>query len=105
MTQTRDEHKEELQGKVALVTGAAGGLGAALATALATRGATVIACDVDLEALDRLVPQAGRRVHPQLMDLRDPDQIQRCFSDVTRDYGEIDIVAHTAIRHFGGDDI
>ncbi len=104
MTTTPRELKQNLAGQLALVTGAAGGLGAALTIALAANGATVVACDVNVEVLDQVASGAGGRVHPQMMDLRDPEQIQRCVSEVTEQHGDIDIVAHAAIRHFAADD-
>src|SRR5690606_40798172 len=45
------------EGKVALVTGAGSGLGEAIARALAARGAKVVATDIDLEAVERVVAE------------------------------------------------
>jgi len=68
MTQT-------LQGKTALVTAAGAGIGAASATALAARGATVIATDIDGEALARLA-ETSDRITTQRLDVLDADAVE-----------------------------
>ena len=50
-----------LHGKVALVTGAARGIGFETARLLIQRGATVVVCDIDPGATDRAVPRLGDR--------------------------------------------
>ena len=59
------------EGKVALVTGAGSGLGEAIARALAARGAKVVATDIDLEAVERVVVATrhrGRGIGRKLLD-------------------------------------
>jgi 2,3-dihydro-2,3-dihydroxybenzoate dehydrogenase len=80
---------DQLRGRLALVTGAAGGLGGALVRSLSQRGATVVACDVDTGRLGRL--ESGR-VHPWRMDLSDPEDIQRGLQAIAAEH------------HFAGDD-
>ncbi len=92
---------DQLQGRLALVTGAAGGLGSALVRSLSQRGATVVACDVDPGSLSRL--ESGR-VHPWRMDLSDPEDIQCSLQAITAEHGDVDILIHAAVRHFAGDD-
>ena len=65
---------DRLRGRVALITGAAGGLGGALVRSLWQRGATVVACDVDTGSLGHL---EGEEVRPWQVDLADPEDIQR----------------------------
>jgi NAD(P)-dependent dehydrogenase (short-subunit alcohol dehydrogenase family) len=96
--------KESLKGRVALVTGAAGGLGSALAQALARRGATVLAADVDIAALHSMHNGAEASIEPLYLNLTEPRDIVRCVETITRERGRVDILAHTAIRHFAGDD-
>ncbi len=61
-----------LDGKFALVTGASGGIGAAIARTLHTQGATVILSGTRRDALDALAAELGERAHPAPADLRDP---------------------------------
>jgi 3-oxoacyl-[acyl-carrier protein] reductase len=61
-----------LDGKTALVTGASGGIGGAIARALHAQGATVIVSGTRADALSALVEQLGERAHAAAADLRDP---------------------------------
>jgi rhamnulose-1-phosphate aldolase/alcohol dehydrogenase len=81
----------ELEGKVALVTGAAGGIGRALVDALAGAGACVVALDVDGDGADDAVQALG-------------DAGVAVAGDVTTEAGVRDAFA-TAIDSFGGVDI
>ena len=60
-----------LDGKAALVTGASGGIGAAIARALHTQGATVVLSGTRRDALDTLAADLSDRVHVCAADLRD----------------------------------
>lgn len=107
-----------LAGRIALVTGGAGGLGAVLCRALAARGATVIACDVDEEGLQRVAAvniveqsssdesndETSGGIHALRMNLADAQDIQRGVQTVLREHGGVDILIHAAVRHFAGDD-
>ena len=61
-----------LAGKMALVTGASGGIGAAIARALHAQGATVALSGTRRDALDALAAELGTRAHALPADLRDP---------------------------------
>lgn len=61
----------DLSGKTALVTGASGGIGRAIAAALHARGAAVVATGTRRDALDALVVELGERVHAVPCDLAD----------------------------------
>src|SRR5271165_4299101 len=61
-----------LEGKTALVTGASGGIGAAIARALHAQGATVALSGTRRDALDALAAELGARAHVCPADLRDP---------------------------------
>ncbi len=61
-----------LDGKVALVTGASGGIGAAIARALHGQGAIVALSGTRVDALDALAAELGERAHACPADLRDP---------------------------------
>jgi NAD(P)-dependent dehydrogenase (short-subunit alcohol dehydrogenase family) len=95
---------DRLNGRIALVTGAAGGLGGALCHALARRGVNVVACDVDLPGLQRLADESRGGIVGWRMDLADPEDIQRGVASITAAHGAIDILIHAAVRHFPNDD-
>jgi NAD(P)-dependent dehydrogenase (short-subunit alcohol dehydrogenase family) len=89
----------DLPGQVALVTGAARGLGRAIALALANAGADIAiglrdaVADAGLaEAIDHL----GRRVLPLQMDMSRMDQISRAVDDTARHFGRLDILVNNA---------
>lgn len=75
-------------GRVAFVTGAARGIGAAVVDALVEAGATVAAVDVDA---DRLAGRAGDRVVPFVCDVGDPAAVARVVDDVERRVGPVEI--------------
>jgi len=74
----------------AVVTGAAGGIGAALARALAARGHHVVLADVDAEALDALADELGGRAVPT--DVADPAAVERLAARA----GPVDLVCLNA---------
>jgi len=89
----------DLKGKTALVTGAARGLGAAIATALARCGADLVVTDrpdEELEPTANAVAQAGRRVERVPLDVRDLKQIQSGVAAARRVFGRIDVLVNNA---------
>jgi len=69
-----------LQGRSALVTGAGGGIGAAVARAFAVAGAVVVVADIDADAAGRVareIEQAGGRAAAAALDVRDAGQAER----------------------------
>lgn len=80
-----------LQGKTAIVTGAAGGYGLGMAEALAGRGATVFAADIDPTGLDAL--QGKERITPVRADVMNPDDLDALFAKVS---GRLDILVNNA---------
>lgn len=91
--------ERSLEGQIAIVTGAAGGLGSALVRALARRNAVVVGCDLDTEALQRVSPDDGV-IHLRRLDLTDPLDIECGVEAITAQHGDIDILIHAAVRHF-----
>ncbi|MEU5878798.1 2,3-dihydro-2,3-dihydroxybenzoate dehydrogenase [Spirillospora sp. NPDC047279] len=79
-----------ISGRTALVTGAAGGIGAAVAAGLVREGATVAAVDIDPDGLAR-VAAADERIRPFTADLADPVAVARLVADVEDALGPIDI--------------
>jgi NAD(P)-dependent dehydrogenase (short-subunit alcohol dehydrogenase family) len=86
-------------GKVALVTGASRGIGAATATALAAQGAHVILTArtaKDLEAVEDTIFSAGGNATIAPLDLTDGDSISRLAVAVTERWGKLDILVLNA---------
>ena len=89
----------DLPGQVALVTGAARGLGRAIALALANAGADVAIGLRDLRAdagLAAEIERLGRRVLPLQMDVSHLNQITAAVNDAVRHFGRIDILVNNA---------
>ena len=66
----------DLSGKTALVTGASGGLGGAIARALHAQGAVVALSGTRREALETLAAELSERVHVTPCDLADPASVE-----------------------------
>jgi 3-oxoacyl-[acyl-carrier protein] reductase len=84
-----------LTGRIALVTGAAGGIGAAIVTLLSDLGATVVATDASAEGLQRL-PQAGPGGKPIEADLGSRGVCDELVAEVVARCGRIDILVNNA---------
>ena len=88
-----------LDGTVAVVTGAAVGIGRASAAALSAFGAKVAICDRDEEHLAALAAQieaAGGDVFPGVLDVRDGEQVRPWVERVAERFGRIDVVVNNA---------
>ncbi|GGS32670.1 MULTISPECIES: SDR family NAD(P)-dependent oxidoreductase [Actinokineospora] len=81
-------------GRIALVTGAAGGIGGAIATAMAGLGARVAVADVDGDGAARLAGGIGGLAVP--MDVRDEESVRAGFARATAELGPVDVVVHAA---------
>ena len=90
---------QELEGKVAIITGAASGIGSALAVEMAERGCTVVSSDVNAELLETTsseLRRAGRVVVSRALDVRDAGAVRQLVRDVYRDLGRIDYFFNNA---------
>lgn len=87
-------------GDVALVSGAGGGIGAALVDELLVRGAAaVVATDVDGDALDALVrsrPRAAGRIHPTVLDVTDRPAVVAVVADTAERFGAVGVCCANA---------
>jgi NAD(P)-dependent dehydrogenase (short-subunit alcohol dehydrogenase family) len=88
-----------LTDRVAVVTGAAVGIGAATATALSRFGADLAICDRDEANLDRVAAEVrdqGRRCLSSVLDVRDPGAVEQFLAAVTAEYGRVDVLINNA---------
>jgi 3-oxoacyl-[acyl-carrier protein] reductase len=86
----------DLKGKNALVTGASGGIGGAIAKALHAQGATVMLAGTRRAALDELATALGERVHVQTADLADPAAADGLVKAAEDAMGQLDILVNNA---------
>lgn len=88
-----------LSGKIALVTGASRGIGAAIAEALAAAGAHVVLTGRDtrqLEAVEQRIFEAGGSATIAPVDLADADGIARLANAVAERWHRVDVLVHSA---------
>lgn len=85
-------------GQVAVVTGAASGIGRGLAEGFLRRGLAVVAADVEADSLHQAVSEMATsgRVIGQVTDVRDPDALQRLAARTLDDLGRVDVVCNNA---------
>jgi 3-oxoacyl-[acyl-carrier protein] reductase len=89
----------KFEGKVALVTGAARGIGEAIALKLAQEGADVVVTDVDLEGAQRVaqeIERLGRKAKAIQADVSQREAVQRLVSEAVSLFGKIDILVNNA---------
>jgi len=86
----------DLTGKTALVTGATGALGEAIARALHAQGATVAVSGTRREVLDNLANALGERVHVLPCDLAAKDEVEKLVPDSEKAMGQLDILVANA---------
>jgi NAD(P)-dependent dehydrogenase (short-subunit alcohol dehydrogenase family) len=89
----------KLTGKIAIITGAAAGIGAASATLFAKEGATIVAVDLDRSTLDRVsaeIMKTGGDCFPIVADVSKRDDVVSVVHSTIERYGRIDILFNNA---------
>ncbi|MGO7209496.1 SDR family NAD(P)-dependent oxidoreductase [Rhizobium ruizarguesonis] len=87
---------DELKGKGAVVTGAASGIGRAIATAFIEAGASVVLCDLNAKALDEVTRELGDRAIGRVTDVSDEDQVEGALRAAHDTFGSLDVVVNCA---------
>ncbi|RUO76156.1 SDR family NAD(P)-dependent oxidoreductase [Idiomarina seosinensis] len=88
-----------VEGKVAVVTGGALGIGQAICIALAKEGAKIAVTDIDDENGAKVVDEiraAGGTAHYWHIDTSDEDNVNTVFFDIAKEYGAIDVLVNNA---------
>ena len=86
----------DLTGRVALVTGAAGGLGTAMARALHDAGARLVLTDIDAAGLARTADSLGGQAQVAALDLTDEAAVGSLVADIVARHGRLDILINNA---------
>ena len=89
----------QLEGKVALVTGGARGLGEGIALVLAGRGASVAVCDINLDGAQQTADEiagTGGSAEAYQVDVTSQDQLRKMVGAALSDFGCIDILVNAA---------
>lgn len=98
---------KRFEGKVALVTGAASGIGRASALRLAAEGAKVMLGDINksgLEETEKTIIEAGGKAAIYVFDVSDADACRSCVSATIEEFGQLDVLCNIAgtvtLSHF-----
>ncbi len=89
----------QLDGKIAIVTGAARGIGQAIAVRLASEGADIALCDVEKDWLIEtagLITAKGRRAECFAVDVSNSAAVQGAVDEIAKAFGRIDILVNNA---------
>ncbi|MEZ5682211.1 MAG: SDR family oxidoreductase [Erythrobacter sp.] len=85
-----------IAGRVAIVTGAASGMGRATAKLFAAEGAKVAVTDRELDACQKVARECGTNARPYALDVADAEAIKRVVAQIAEDFGGIDILVNNA---------
>lgn len=94
-----------LENKIAIVTGAAKGIGLAVTEAFVKEGATVFMADIDIDqatAEANKLKASGGRVYPVKCDVGSTEEVTKLVDDVIREKGRIDVLLNNAAVAIGG---
>ena len=87
---------KQLEGKVAIVTGAAGGFGEGIARLFVAEGARVLLVDLDLAKAQKLAAELGERTRAQRCDVSDGNDVRAAVQACVEAFGVPDIVVNNA---------
>jgi len=90
---------DRLEGRTAVVTGAASGIGLAVSEAFAAEGMRVVMADLDGDGLRReaaRLADAGHEVHPTVVDVRDAEAVDRLGDEAVERFGELHVAVNNA---------
>ena len=90
-----------MAGRVALVTGGAGGIGSSVAARFLDEGACVVLADIDEQALGSVTAELASNystdvVHSVVMDVTDEDSVQQAFDSAIQRFGGVDVLVSNA---------
>ena len=85
-----------IAGRVAIITGAASGMGRATAKLFASEGAHVAVTDLDLAACQEVAQECGELARAYELDVADPSAITDVVAKIAEEFGAIDIVINNA---------
>lgn len=88
--------KVDLEGKVALVTGAAGGIGKAIGDALASNGARVVYSDLDRPELATTAAESPGEATSMVLDVTKADEAKSVVAEIVREFERLDILVNNA---------
>jgi ribitol 2-dehydrogenase len=95
--------RQELSGKVVLVTGASSGIGRAMAKALAAEGSKLALVGRSAERLGAVAGHIGNDAAAIAADLTKPGEVERVVAEASRRFGQIDILLPNAGLYIPGD--
>src|SRR6187549_1587159 len=87
---------QDYAGKVAVVTGAGSGIGAACVRLMAARGARVVVADVDLDAAELVAADLGADGVAIGVDVSDPDACEEMVRTAITTFGRLDVAVNNA---------
>lgn len=86
----------DFNGKVALITGGARGIGKAIATRLSEEGASIAICDIVLEEAQRAASELKTKAIGLRADVSNSSDVAKLFEDVIKEFGRLDILVNNA---------
>src|SRR3990170_681909 len=87
-----------MKGRTAFVTGAAQGIGEAIAVALCARGANVVLADIDVERAEAVAARLGGPATALALDVRDRASFEQSFATAVERFGCVEILVNNAAR-------